>query len=105
MHGLVRSLASDAIQQQLDGGLPHRDRGEGGTDRAHRLHVTEWTHALSTLRPELSDAECGTLVQLVWGSVMVGVDYPGGLDDERLHRLLCDAALAILFSTEHTPER
>jgi AcrR family transcriptional regulator len=67
-------------------------------DRAHRLHAAEWAHALSVLRPELSDAERATLVQLVYGTVVAGVGYPGGLDDERLAALLRGAALAILFS-------
>lgn len=67
-------------------------------DRAHRLHVAEWAHALSVLRPELSDAERATLVEAVWGSVMTGVEYPSGLDDDRLARLLRRAAMAILMS-------
>jgi AcrR family transcriptional regulator len=67
-------------------------------DRAHRLHATEWAHALSVLRPELSDAERATLVQLVYASVVAGVGYPSGLDDDRLAQLLQGAAMSILFS-------
>jgi hypothetical protein len=70
-------------------------------DRAHRLHVAEWTHALSVLRPELADAERATLVQLVYGAVMAGVEYPSGLDDERLARVLRRAAIAILFADDN----
>jgi AcrR family transcriptional regulator len=69
-------------------------------DRAHRLHAAEWTHALSVLRPELSDAERATLVQLVYAAIVAGVGYPSGLDGERLAGLLRGAALAILFSHE-----
>ncbi|MDQ1502348.1 MAG: hypothetical protein QOD57_75 [Actinomycetota bacterium] len=46
-------------------------------DRAHclhRLHVAEWTDAVSVLRPELSDAERIMLVEAVWGAVMTGVE-------------------------------
>lgn len=68
-------------------------------DRAHRLHVTEWTHALAVVRPDLSDAERATLVQLVWAAVVAGVGYPSGLDEGRLRDLLHGAAMAILFST------
>jgi len=67
-------------------------------DRAHRLHVAEWTHALSVLRPELSDAERITLVEAVWGAVMTGVEYQSGLDDKRLERLLQHAAMAMLLT-------
>jgi AcrR family transcriptional regulator len=67
-------------------------------DRAHRLHAAEWIHALAVLRPELSDAERATLVQLVYASVVSGVGYDGGLDDDRLADLLRGAAMAILFS-------
>lgn len=69
-------------------------------ERAHRLHVAEWAHALAVLRPELSDAERVTLVQLVYGSILAGANYAGGLDDQRLAALLRSAAMAILFSDQ-----
>jgi AcrR family transcriptional regulator len=67
-------------------------------DRAHRLHVAEWVHALSVLRPELSGAEAGTLVELVYGAILAGANSQGGLDDDRLATLLRSACMQILFS-------
>jgi hypothetical protein len=74
-------------------------------DRAHRLHVAEWAHALSVLRPELTDAERATLVEAVWGAVMTGVEYQSGLADERLAPLLRRAAMAMLLGNDDGGQR
>jgi AcrR family transcriptional regulator len=68
-------------------------------DRSHRLHVAEWVSALSRTRPELSELEKWTLVQLVWGSTTAGIDFDSGLDDTRLTDLLIEAGRRILAPT------
>jgi AcrR family transcriptional regulator len=70
-------------------------------DRAHRLHAAEWIHALAVMRPELTDPERATLVQLVYAAVVAGVGYPSGLEDERLAALLRGSAMAVLLSHSH----
>jgi AcrR family transcriptional regulator len=68
-------------------------------DRTHRLHVAEWLHALSQLRPELSEATMVTLVHQVWGASLWGVEYHGGVSAEDLRRLLVDGGVALLLGT------
>jgi AcrR family transcriptional regulator len=65
-------------------------------DRSHRLHVAEWVSALTRTRPELSELEKWTLVQLVWGSTTGGIDFDSGLEDARLTELLVDAGRRML---------
>jgi AcrR family transcriptional regulator len=104
---LLRSLVDNLITMALD----HRAlltvvwreqhnldaKTRGFVDRAHRLHVAEWVSALAQLRPELAEGERATLVHLVWGCVMWGVEYDSGLDPQRLRDLLMDSALRMLW--------
>ena len=106
LDALVANLVNAVIENRaLTAVMWHEVRHLDGDmrefiDRAHRLHVAEWTHALAVVRPELTDAERTTLVESVWGLIMAGVEYPGGLDDSRLARLLHRAAMAVLLGND-----
>ena len=74
------------------------EQTEALIDRTHRLHVAEWVSALSSVRPELSELEKWTLVHLVYGATMWGVEYDSGLDEERLAALLIQVGRTTLRS-------
>jgi AcrR family transcriptional regulator len=72
-------------------------------DRAHRLHVAEWVSALSRTRPELSELEKWTLVQLVWGSTTSGIDFDSGLEESKLAELLVETGRRTLAPSPSPP--
>ena len=92
---VLRDPASWAVvvreQRHLD---PTTRRGLG---RAHRLHVEEWVHALSQVRPDLSDAEVRVMVHGVLGvTAPFSARFDSGIDDDRLASMLHDMAMRVL---------
>jgi AcrR family transcriptional regulator len=73
-------------------------------NRAHRLHIEEWVHALAEARPELSDADSRVIVHGVLGvTAPFAVRLDSGLDEARLVGLLTDTAMRILRDTSPAP--
>lgn len=69
--------------------------------RAHRLHVEEWVHALSQVRPQLSDTDIRVVVHGVLGvTAPFAVRLDAGLDETRLVGLLTSVAMRILRDTD-----
>ena len=76
---------------------PPRPGRPAGLARAHRLHIEEWVHALSSARPDLTDAEVRVIVHGVLGvAAPFAVRYDAGLDRARTEELLQAAAMAVL---------
>lgn len=68
--------------------------------RAHRLHIEEWVHVLSQLRPDLSEDEMRTMVHCVFGlTVATAGRGRSGLDDAHLVEILVDMTLRVLRET------
>jgi AcrR family transcriptional regulator len=62
-------------------------------ERAFRLHLEEWVHALSQLRPELSDGELRVLVTGAFGLFESVTQYESGLDRQVVEDLLVRMAM------------
>jgi AcrR family transcriptional regulator len=102
---MIRSVMADrAAWAVVVGEQRHLDPDTSrALARAHRLHVEEWVHALSRVRPDLPDAEARVVVHGVLGVVApFAVRYDAGLGDERLAELLRAMALRILQRTAPT---
>jgi len=69
----------------------------GTVERAFRLHLEEWVHALSQLRPELSDGELRVLVTGAFGLFESVTQYESGLERDAVEDLLVDMAMAGLL--------
>lgn len=75
-------------------------------ERAFRLHLEEWVHALSQLRPELSDGELRVLVTAAFGLFESVTQYESGLDRQAIEHLLVDMAMAgLLGKVSAKPKR
>jgi AcrR family transcriptional regulator len=62
-------------------------------ERVFRLHLEEWVHALSMLRPELSDGELRVLVAGAFGLFESVTQYESGLDRQVVEDLLVGMAM------------
>jgi hypothetical protein len=71
-----------------------------GLNRAHRLHIEEWVHALSGARPDLTDPEVRVIVHGVLGvAAPFAARYDAGLDPKRTVELLQETAMAVMRQT------
>jgi AcrR family transcriptional regulator len=66
-------------------------------DRAHRLHIEEWAHVLSLVRPDLTEGEVRLTVGATFGLLSSVVSYRSGLERSRLEQLLQDMAESALI--------
>jgi AcrR family transcriptional regulator len=110
MHERLSALVENLVRAVLDyralcvvlwhelPNLPPKTRKV--VERAHERHVAEWKGALAVLRPRLSDDEAGTLVHMVYGSLLAGVENPHALETDRLATLLHRTAMTILLSED-----
>lgn len=85
---LVRVLSTE--RQHLD------EPTQAFVDRIHRLHVAEWVHALSQLRPEMSEGAKGTRVQAAYGALLGAAGYDSGIAEDDLRQMLVEIALDVL---------
>ena len=69
------------------------DTPRAAVERAFRLHLEEWVHALSQLRPELSDGELRVLVTGAFGLFESVTQYESGLDRQVVEDLLVQMAM------------
>jgi AcrR family transcriptional regulator len=67
-------------------------------DRAFRLHTEEWVHALSQLRPELSDGELRVLIVAAFGLFESMTKFDSGLDAAAVEELLVSMAMQGLLA-------
>jgi AcrR family transcriptional regulator len=66
-------------------------------ERAERLHVEEWVHILSQLRPDLTDGESRMMVHAgLWTCLSVAY-YESGIDPEREGQVLTQMVRAALL--------
>jgi AcrR family transcriptional regulator len=92
------TLNDPALASIIVGELRLLDPTPRGTvERAFRLHLEEWVHALSQLRPELSDGELRVLVTAAFGLFESVTQYDSGLDRDAVEDLLVDMAMAGLL--------
>ncbi len=66
-------------------------------ERAERLHIEEWVHAMSKVRPELTDGETRVLVHAAIGMAISAATFRSGLPLDVLRPLLQKAMLAVLY--------
>jgi AcrR family transcriptional regulator len=74
--------------------LPEADRRS--LRRKQRLHLEEWVHLLTELRPGLDDTAARTLVHCAIGAIQSTLQHSAGLPEERLRELLRQSAIAVL---------
>ncbi len=107
-HNFMRATLNDpALAAIIVGELRLLDPSSRATvERAFRLHLEEWVHALSQLRPELSDGELRVLVTGAFGLFESVTQYDSGLDRQVVEDLLVDMAIAgLLASPPSKPKR
>ncbi|MCU1647662.1 MAG: transcriptional regulator, TetR family [Nocardia sp.] len=64
--------------------------------RKQRMYIEEWVHLLDELREDLSDADARAVVHAAIGAIQSTLFHNTGLPEDRLRRLLADAARAVL---------
>lgn len=74
--------------------IPDQDRVR--LQRKQRLYLEEWVHILSSIRPELNDAEARVLVHAAIGAIHSVLFFTSGLEAEALDALLSSTARACL---------
>jgi AcrR family transcriptional regulator len=74
--------------------LPEADRRR--LRRKQRLYLEEWVHLVSELRTDLSDADARTVVHAMVGAIQSSLFHNAGLNDDRLRKLLAEAARDIV---------
>jgi AcrR family transcriptional regulator len=74
-------------------------------ERVERHYFEDWVHALSRVRPELSDAEARVMIQAVTGLGLMGGTYRSGLDHDVLAPLLTSMMLRALAADRPRPSR
>jgi AcrR family transcriptional regulator len=64
--------------------------------RKQRMYLEEWVHLLEELREDLSDADARAVVHAAIGAIQSTLFHNTGVPEDRLRRLLADAARAVL---------
>jgi AcrR family transcriptional regulator len=108
--GLVANMITSVLDDRTGWAVVVREQRHLEPDalrtlnRAHRLHIEEWVHALSSARPDLTDGEVRVIVHGVLGvTAPFAVRYDAGLGRARTEALLQATAMAVLRGT--VPER
>jgi AcrR family transcriptional regulator len=104
--GLVDNLVRSVLADRQAWGVFTREQrhlepsSRSKVNRAHRLHVEEWVHALVQLRPELDEAEARTVVHGAFGIVASIIHrHRPGVSDAALAAALHDGAMTVLLRT------
>jgi len=74
-------------------------------ERADRLHMEEWAHALSQIRPELPEADVRVMVSAAVGLLDSVIAYRSGLERSRLESLLTEMAMAAMVGDDRRARR
>jgi AcrR family transcriptional regulator len=106
LEGLVANMITSVLDDRVGWAVVVREQRHLDPDaqrvlnRAHRLHLEEWVHALSSARPDLTDAEVRVIVHGVLGvTAPFAVRYDAGLDRARTEAWLQATAMAVLRGT------
>jgi AcrR family transcriptional regulator len=106
LEGLVRNMTTSVLDDRAAWAVVVREQrhlepaAQRALARAHRLHLEEWVHALSSARPDLSDAEVRVIVHGVLGvAAPFAARYDAGLDRARTEEVLQATAMAVLRQT------
>ncbi len=106
LEGLVANMITSVLDDRVGWAVVVREQrhldpdAQRGLNRAHRLHLEEWVHALSSARPDLTDAEVRVIIHGVLGvAAPFAVRYDTGLDRPRTEALLQASAMAVLRDT------
>jgi AcrR family transcriptional regulator len=67
--------------------------------RKQRIYVEEWAHLVGELHPDLDEAVVRTTVHCAIGAIQSTLFHNVGLPEDRLRRVLADAARAVLRTT------
>jgi AcrR family transcriptional regulator len=110
LEGLVRNMITSVLDDRAAWAVVVREQrhldpaAQRTLGRAHRLHLEEWVHALSSARPDLTDAEVRVIVHGVLGvAAPFAARYDAGLDRPRTEEVLQATAMAVLRQT--VPDR
>lgn len=106
LSGLVDNLVGAVLGDRASWAVFTREQrhlepaSRSKVNRAHRLHLEEWVHALVQLRPELSEPEARTVVHGAFG-IAGSITHRHGapVSDEALAATLHDAAMNVLLRT------
>ena len=103
LEGLVRNMITSVLDDRAAWAVVVREQrhldpaAQRTLARAHRLHLEEWVHALSSARPDLTDAEVRVIVHGVLGvAAPFAARYDAGLDRARTEEVLQATAMAVL---------
>jgi len=66
-------------------------------ERANRLHMEEWMHALSVLRPELSEGEARVMLHSAWAMLETPISYDSGLRDDLVEGIIVGMVMNALL--------
>ncbi len=106
LEGLVRNMITSVLDDRAAWAVVVREQrhlepaAQRGLARAHRLHLEEWVHALSSARPDLTDSEVRVIVHGVLGvAAPFSARYDAGLDRARTEEVLQATAMAVLRKT------
>jgi AcrR family transcriptional regulator len=106
LEGLVANMITSVLDDRTGWAVVVREQrhldpdAQRGLNRAHRLHLEEWVHALSSARPDLTDGEVRVIVHGVLGiTAPFAVRYDAGLGRARTESLLQATAMAVLRDT------
>jgi len=111
LEGLVRLYVETVLDNPAMGSIGVFERRtlrpeiRSVVERAERHYFEDWVHALSQVRPELSDAEARVIVQSVTGLGLMGAIYRSGLDREVLEPLLTSMMMRALAADRPRPPR
>jgi hypothetical protein len=74
--------------------LPEDDRRR--LRRKQRLYIEEWVHLLDEMRDDIGDTEARVVVHAAIGAIQSTLFHNNGLEENRLRKLLSDAARSVL---------
>ena len=94
--GVVADPAFVAVLMRERRHMP--DETRTWLNRSERLHVEEWVHVLSQLRPELTDAQARTMVHAALSLCLSVTTYRSGLSGDELSTVLASMARAALLA-------
>ena len=106
LEGLVATMITSVLDDRVGWAVVVREQrhldpdAQRGLNRAHRLHLEEWVHALSSARPDLTDAEVRVIVHGVLGvTAPIAVRYDPGAGRARTAAVVQATAMAVLRDT------
>jgi AcrR family transcriptional regulator len=111
LQGLVRNFIRAVLNKPALAALLLNERRmfppdiRASWDRASRLHMEEWAHALSQVRRDLDEGEIQLTVNATAGLLTSVVSFRSGLDRARLEDILQEMAAAALLGADDRPTR